>query len=79
MKTVFCHADFKTNEVSSIFNVAFDKSGRFIISGADDGIIKIWDRESLTLQASLHGHQDFITDIDISKCNKFIATSGNDA
>ena len=37
MKTVFCHADFKTNEVSSIFNVAFDKSGRFIVSGADDG------------------------------------------
>lgn len=37
MKTVFCHADFNTNEVSSIFNVCYDRSGKFIISGADDG------------------------------------------
>jgi hypothetical protein len=37
MKTVFCHADFNTNEVSSIFNVCFDRSGKFIVSGADDG------------------------------------------
>ena len=37
MKTVFCHADHSTDEVSSIFNVQFDRTGRFIISGADDG------------------------------------------
>lgn len=37
MKTVFCHADHSTDEVSSIFNVQFDRCGRFIISGADDG------------------------------------------
>jgi WD40 repeat protein len=33
----------------------------------------------LTLQASLHGHQDYITEIDISKCNKFIVSAGKDA
>jgi len=37
MKTVFCHADHSTDEVSSIFNVQFDRTGRFIVSGADDG------------------------------------------
>ena len=42
-------------------------------------IIKIWDRDTLNLQASLHGHSDFITDIDISKCNRFIASAGKDA
>ena len=42
-------------------------------------IIKIWDRETLTLQASLHGHFDYITEIVISKCNKFIASAGKDA
>jgi len=31
------------------------------------------------LQASLHGHFDYITDVDISKCNRFIASSGKDA
>lgn len=44
-----------------------------------DRIIKVWDRNTLSLQASLHGHFDFITDIDISKCNRFIASAGKDA
>lgn len=39
----------------------------------------MWDRDTLTLQASLHGHTDFITDIDVSKCNRFIASAGKDA
>lgn len=30
------------------------------------------------MQASLHGHFDYITDVDISKCNRFIASSGKD-
>jgi U3 small nucleolar RNA-associated protein 12 len=42
-------------------------------------VIKVWDRETLTLQASLHGHFDYITDIDVSKCNRFIASAGKDA
>lgn len=42
-------------------------------------MIKVWDRETLTLQASLHGHFDYITDIDVSKCNRFIASAGKDA
>jgi hypothetical protein len=27
----------------------------------------------------LHGHQDYITEIDISKCNRFIVSAGQDA
>jgi WD40 repeat protein len=42
-------------------------------------IIKVFDRETFHLQASLHGHTDYITEIDISKCNKFIASAGKDA
>ena len=42
-------------------------------------ILKVWDRDTMTLQASLHGHADFIIDIGISKCNRFIASSGKDA
>ena len=39
----------------------------------------MWDRNTLMLQASLHGHDDYITEIDISKCNKYIASAGKDA
>lgn len=31
----------------------------------------------MTLQASLHGHQNHITDIDVSKCNRYLATSSD--
>ena len=40
--------------------------------------MKIWDRDTMTLQASLHGHEDVITDIDISRCNKYLATGSKD-
>lgn len=37
MKTVFGHAVMEDGACASIYNVMFDKSGQFIISGADDG------------------------------------------
>jgi len=37
MKTVFGHAIIDEGIVTPIFNVQFDKTGQFIISGADDG------------------------------------------
>jgi len=42
-------------------------------------VIKVWDRDTLTLQASLHAHFDYITYITISNCNKYIVSAGNDA
>lgn len=41
-------------------------------------IIKIWDKETLLLQASLHGHKDMIIDIQVSKCNRYMASASND-
>ena len=37
LKTVFCHANFSTDEVSSIYNVHFDQKDRFIVSAGDEG------------------------------------------
>ncbi|CDW76602.1 UNKNOWN [Stylonychia lemnae] len=41
-------------------------------------IIKIWDKETMNLQGSLHSHNEVITDMDISKCNRYLATSSKD-
>lgn len=41
-------------------------------------IIKIWDKHTMSLQASLHSHEDFITDLDISSCNRFLVSSSKD-
>jgi WD40 repeat protein len=32
----------------------------------------------MNLQASLHSHEDVITDLDISKCNKYLASASQD-
>lgn len=32
----------------------------------------------MTLQASLHGHTDVVTDMDVSKCNRYIASASKD-
>ena len=37
MKTVYGHAALDLGEITGIYNVVFDREGKFIISGADDG------------------------------------------
>lgn len=32
----------------------------------------------MSLQASLHSHEDVITDLDVSKCNRYLATASKD-
>lgn len=41
-------------------------------------IIKIWDKDTMNLQASLHSHMDVIADLDVSLCNKYLVSSSND-
>ena len=41
-------------------------------------IVKVWDKHTLSLQASLHSHEDVITDLDISQCNKYLVSSSKD-
>jgi WD40 repeat protein len=52
--------------------------GKSYYSTHHHSIVKIWDKHSMSLQASLHSHQDVITDIDISKCNRYLATASID-
>jgi hypothetical protein len=37
VKTVCGHAALENGEMTAIYNVIFDREGKFIISGADDG------------------------------------------
>ena len=42
-------------------------------------IVKIWDADTLTLQASLHAHTAYITDLAVSPCNQFIVSASTDS
>jgi hypothetical protein len=37
MKTIFGHAALDNYEMTPIYSVLFDREGKFVISGADDG------------------------------------------
>lgn len=41
-------------------------------------IIKVWSKDTLILQASLHGHMDVIIDIAVSHCNRYMASGSKD-
>ena len=41
-------------------------------------LIKVWNKETLQLQASLHGHEDMIIDIQVSKCNRYFVSGSSD-
>ena len=41
-------------------------------------LIKIWNKDNLILQASLHGHEDMIIDLQVSHCNRYMASGSKD-
>eukprot|EP01038_Epipyxis_sp_PR26KG_P011104 gene11104-14904_t len=53
----------------------FDKTGQFLITGADDYLVKIWDVHKGQLVRSLKGHLAYIAHIVISPDNALIASA----
>uniref|UniRef100_A0A914BVI5 Uncharacterized protein n=1 Tax=Acrobeloides nanus TaxID=290746 RepID=A0A914BVI5_9BILA len=64
--------------LSAVFCVAFDRTGRYIITGADDNLIKIWDAHKGILRCTLRGHAGEISDITVSHENTVLATGSTD-
>ncbi|EQC36352.1 hypothetical protein SDRG_06457 [Saprolegnia diclina VS20] len=62
----------------SVYCVTFDKSGRFIITGSDDRLVKIWSARTGDLLYTLHGHVGNITDMDINDDGSLLVTSSDD-
>ncbi|KAJ1380604.1 WD40/YVTN repeat-like-containing domain superfamily [Sesbania bispinosa] len=56
----------------------FDRSGRYVITGSDDRLVKIWSMETAYCLASCRGHDGDITDLAVSSNNALVASSSND-
>ncbi|RHY30756.1 hypothetical protein DYB32_004052 [Aphanomyces invadans] len=61
-----------------VFCVTYDKSGKYIITGSDDRLVKIWSAHTGELLYTLHGHVGNITDMDIHPSNGLLVTSSDD-
>ncbi|XP_055848126.1 bromodomain and WD repeat-containing protein 3 [Episyrphus balteatus] len=64
--------------LSSVYCVLFDRTGQYIITGADDLLIKIWSAIDGRLLATLRGASAEITDIAINLDNTMLAAGSLD-
>ena len=58
--------------------VAFDARGDFVITGADDHLVKIWHAPSGLLRSTLRGHRSVISDVAVSPDNRCVASGSDD-
>lgn len=64
--------------LSSVYCVCFDRSGRYILTGADDNLIKAWGASDGRLMATFRGHDKEISDIDLNYENTLMASGSCD-
>ncbi|XP_022655767.1 PH-interacting protein-like isoform X2 [Varroa destructor] len=64
--------------LQAVYCVLFDHTGRYIFTGADDHLVKIWSATDGRLRATLRGHQSEITDLSLSPDNSLLASGSLD-
>ncbi|KAM4663406.1 bromodomain and WD repeat-containing protein 3 [Discoglossus pictus] len=64
--------------LSSVYCVAFDRTGRRIFTGSDDCLVKIWATDDGRLLSTLRGHSAEISDIAVNYENTLIAAGSCD-
>ncbi|XP_047315948.1 bromodomain and WD repeat-containing protein 3-like [Impatiens glandulifera] len=63
---------------AAVYCAIFDRSGRYVITGSDDRLVKIWSMETAFCLASCRGHEGDITDLAVSSNNVMVASASND-
>ena len=61
-----------------VYCVVHDRKGDYVITGADETLVKVWSAHSGRLMYTIRGHQGFITDIAVSPDNRTVATASAD-
>jgi WD40 repeat protein len=64
--------------LAPIYCLSYDLTGQYIITGADDHLVKIWSQVDGRLLATLRGHSAEVSDIALSLDNSLIASASND-
>ncbi|XP_039025713.1 LOW QUALITY PROTEIN: bromodomain and WD repeat-containing protein 3-like [Hibiscus syriacus] len=63
---------------NAVYCAIFDRSGRYVITGSDDRLVKIWSMETAYCLASCRGHEGDITDLAVNSNNFIVASASND-
>ncbi|KAK1278957.1 hypothetical protein QJS04_geneDACA007097 [Acorus gramineus] len=63
---------------NAVYCAIFDRTGRYVITGSDDRLVKIWSTETALCLSSCRGHEGDITDLAVSVNNSLVASASND-
>ncbi|KAL1190949.1 Dynein assembly factor with WD repeat domains 1 [Cardamine amara subsp. amara] len=63
---------------NAVYCALLDRSGRYVITGSDDRLVKVWSMETAYCLATCRGHEGDITDLAVNSNNTFIASASND-
>lgn len=61
-----------------VFCMICDKTGRWVVTGADDNLVKLWNSRTGYLHTTFWGHSEPISDLAIDSSNQLLASAAND-
>lgn len=65
-------------EDSYVRSVCFSPDGQYLVAGAEDKTVKVWDMHSRELKHSFQGHELDIYSLDFSSDSRFIVSGSGD-
>ena len=67
-----------TGHRSNVYCVKIDSTGRWIVSGSDDRLVKLWNARTGLLCCTFRGHTGYVCDIALYEKKQLLATSSVD-
>ena len=59
-------------------SVCVSPCGKYIVSGSDDSMVRVWSLEDGALLRTLQGHTDWCRSVCVSPCGKYIVSGSDD-
>jgi sperm-associated antigen 16 protein len=74
------HVNQQTCELTPVAlpQVTFDRSGRILACGSDDGTVKVYDVQTKALVADLKGHEDAVQTVQFDPSDKHLISGSSD-
>ncbi|PXF44636.1 Bromodomain and WD repeat-containing [Gracilariopsis chorda] len=61
-----------------VFTTLFDHTARFIVTGSDDNLIKIWSAQTAYLQHTLRGHDSNLVELVMHPTKPYVISASSD-
>ncbi|MGH1396521.1 MAG: WD40 repeat domain-containing protein, partial [Trichormus sp.] len=61
-----------------VLSVAMSQDGQTIVSGGEDGTVRLWNLQGLPLAEPFRGHEDWVLSVAISSDGKTIVSGAKD-